>query len=72
MIRVVWEGLDYVCAERLLPALVPTAQHLVRFGEVVLPAEVEEQLGTMSRSTVQRILTRIGQDTPRLPRRGPE
>lgn len=72
VIRVVWESLDYVCAERLLPALAPTAQHLVRCGEVMLPAEVEEQLGMISRSTVQRILTRIGQDTPRLPRRGPE
>jgi hypothetical protein len=71
-IRVVWESLDYICAERLLPALVPTAQHLDRFKEVALPAEVEAQLGTISRSTVQRILTRIGQDRPRLPRRGPE
>src|SRR5690349_10061718 len=27
-IRLVWESLDYICAERLTPALVVTAQHL--------------------------------------------
>ena len=30
MVRVVWESLDYVCAERLAPALLPTAQQLPR------------------------------------------
>lgn len=71
-IRVVWESLDYVCAERLTPALLATAQHLAQFDELRLTPALEEQLARISCSTVQRILTRLGQDTPRLPRRGPE
>jgi hypothetical protein len=72
VIRVVWESLDYVCAARLRPALLPTAQHLAGFGEVALTPEVEQQLGTISRATVGRLLTRLRQDEPRLPRKGPE
>jgi hypothetical protein len=72
VIRVVWESLDYVCAERLTPALLETAQQLVRWEELVLTSEVEEKLGAISRSTVQRLLERFQQDTPRLPRRKPE
>ena len=71
-IRVVWESLDYVCAERLTPALVPTARHLERFGELVLTVDLEAKLGRISRATVQRLTGRLSQDTPRLPRRGPE
>ena len=71
-LRVVWETLDYVCAERLTPALVPTARLLASHGELRLPAEVEAQLGRISRASVQRRLTRFVQDTPRLPRPGPE
>ena len=44
VILVVWESLDYVCAERLTPVLLATAQHLARFGSVHLSHEVEEQL----------------------------
>jgi len=69
---VVWESLDYLCAERLTPGLLSTAQHLARFGELRLTPEIEGQLGQISRSTVQRFLTRLSQDLPRLPRRGPE
>ncbi len=72
MARVVWESLDYVCAERLTPALLPTAEHLARFGELRLTPERREQLGQISRATVQRLLTTFRQDTPRLPRKGPE
>lgn len=72
VVRVVWESLDYVCAERLTPALLPTARHLARFGEVTLTPQVEEQLGQISRSTVQRLLERQLRATPRLPRGGPE
>tara|TARA_Y100000031_G_scaffold48010_1_gene54798 strand:+ start:34 stop:1254 length:1221 start_codon:yes stop_codon:yes gene_type:complete len=71
-IRVVWESLDHVCAERLTPALVPTARHLERFGELVLTMDLETQLGQISRATVQRLIGKLSQDTPRLPRRGPE
>ncbi len=71
-LRVIWETLDYVCAERLTPALVPTARLLARHGELRLTQELVEQLGRISVASVQRRLTRLGQDTPRLPRRGPE
>jgi len=71
-LRVIWESLDYVCAQRLTPALVPTAQQLARHGELVLTAELEQQLGQISRASVQRRLTRLSRDTPKLPRKGPQ
>jgi hypothetical protein len=71
-LRVIWESLDYVCAERLTPALVPTAEQLARHGELTVTEELLAQLGRISISSVQRCLTRLGQDTMRLPRRGPE
>lgn len=72
VIRVVAESLDYICAERLTPGLLPTAQLLVAHGELTLSPAVLEQLGRISVSTVKRILHRLRQDAPRLPRRGPE
>src|SRR4051812_14595581 len=71
-LRVIWESLDYVCAERLTPALVSTAEQLARHGELAVSAEGLEQLGRISVASVQRRLTRLGQDTMRLPRRGPD
>ena len=71
-VRLVWESLDYVCAERLTPALLPTAQQLARWEELALTAETEEHLATISRATVQRLLQRFQQDTPKLPRRKPQ
>lgn len=70
-IRLIWETLDYICAERLTPALLPTAQLLIQHGEISVSAAVLAQLGTISIASVQRRLTRFTQDTPRLPRRGP-
>jgi len=72
VIRVVWESEDYLCAERLTPSLLPMAQHLARFGELQLSSRIERQLTQISEATVQRLLGRFRQDTPRLPRRGPE
>jgi transposase InsO family protein len=72
IVRVVWESLDYVCAQRLAPSLLPTARHLASFGELRLPEEVAALLGQISRPTVQRMLTKFSQDSYRLPRRGPE
>lgn len=72
VVRVVWESLDYICAERLTPALLPTARHLAQFGEVEVTAEVAGLLGQLSISTVQRLLDRLPRATPRLPRGGPE
>lgn len=72
VIRVVSEALDYVCAERLAPALLETARHLARHREVTLSSQLELLLAEVSTSTVGRILARLGQDSPRLPRKGPE
>ncbi len=72
VVATVWESLDYICAERLTPALLPTARHLAQFGECQLTPQVEEQLATISRATVQRLLRTMARPTPRLPRKGPE
>jgi hypothetical protein len=56
VILVVWKSLDCVCAERLTPVLLSTAQHLARFGSVHLTSEVEEQLAQISEATVTRLL----------------
>lgn len=72
VVQVVWESLDYVCAERLTPVLLSTAQQLGRWEELVLTPEVEAALQTISRATVQRLLQRFGQDSPKLPRRKPQ
>ena len=72
VVRVVWESLDYVCAERLTPALLPTAHQLARWEELVLTDEVAAYLATISRATVQRLLQRFQMDRPRLPRRKPQ
>ena len=71
-IRLIWETLDYICAERLTPALVATAHQLARHGELPLTADLVDQLGCISVASVQRRLSRFTQDTPRLPRKGPE
>ena len=72
VVRVVWESLDYLCAERLTPALLTTAQQLAQWEELVLTPEMEGQLASISRATVQRRLQRLQLDTPRLPRRKPQ
>jgi hypothetical protein len=72
VIRVVWESLDYICAERLTPVLLSAARHLAEWEEVVLTPEIEGALGTVSRATVQRLLGRIQLDEPKLPRRKPQ
>jgi len=72
VVRVVWESLDYVCAERLTPALLATAQRLAQWEELVLTQALEAQLAVISRATVQRLLQRFQLDTPKLPRRKPQ
>ena len=69
VVRIVWESLDYICAERLTPALLDTAQQLAKWEELNLTSEVEDKLSSISRATVQRLLRRFQQDTPKLPRR---
>lgn len=72
VVRMVWESLDYVCAERLTPALPETARQLARCAELALMPEVAAALCAISRATVQRLLERFQQDTPKLPRRKPQ
>lgn len=72
VILLVWESLDYVCAERLTPVLLSTAQHLARFGSVRLSSEVEQQLAQISEATVTRLLRKHRSRKQRLPRKGPE
>jgi hypothetical protein len=68
----VWESLDYICAERLTPILLSTATHLQRFGVLQVSSLLEEQLTTMSRATVARILRKHRSTNRRLSRKGPE
>ena len=72
VIVAVWESLDYVCAERLTPALLRAARHLASFGEVRLTTEVEEQLARISRATVGRLLRAHRSRRFRLPQKGAE
>jgi hypothetical protein len=67
----VWESLDYICAERLTPSLLWMAKHLANFGVLVLTAELESHLTTISCATVQRMLRKNRARTVRLPRTGP-
>jgi hypothetical protein len=70
-LRVISETCDHITAERVTPNLVWLAQCLAGWGEIRVDAALLEQLGRISTSTVARILRRIGQDEPRLPRKGP-
>src|SRR5438270_749909 len=71
VIVLVWESLDYICARRLTPSLLKTAQHLAKFGVLVLTAEVESQLARISVATVERRLRKHRSRKARLPRPGP-
>jgi len=68
-LRLVAEALDWVCAERLQPALAKTAAHLATFGELLVDEALLEQLRVISISTVARLLKHLRQDEPRLARR---
>ena len=71
-LRVIAESTDYICAERLTPNLSWLAKHLAAHGELTSTPQLLEQLDRISVSTVERILSRLRQDEPRLPRRGPK
>src|SRR4030042_3776004 len=47
------------------------ATHLARHGEIEASPRLLDQLSRISVSTLRRILNRLGQDEPRLPRKGP-
>jgi len=71
-LRVIYETYDGICPERLTPNLVSMARQLARHGELRTTRELLDQLDRISISTVQRILNRIRQDQPRLPRGRPK
>ncbi len=70
-LRVIAESTDYICAERLTPNLPWLARHLAAHGEIVASPALLYQLERISECTVGRILARIQQDQPRLPRKRP-
>lgn len=79
VVALVWESLDYICAERLAPQLLATARHLARFGEldrvgITLTSALEQQLASISRATVQRMMSKLHTlpNSMPLPRKGPD
>lgn len=56
VIRLVWEALDYPCAERLKPMLLETAELLAAHGELTLTEELKTELAAISRSTLARYI----------------
>ena len=58
-IQLVWEALDYPCAERLHPVLVSTAELLSTHGELSLTPEIRLQISQISRATLARRLKRM-------------
>jgi len=71
-LRVIAETLDHICAERMTPQLVVTAQQLARHGELNLTPALLTQLQQISVSSTRRRLQRLRQDEPRLPRPKPK
>lgn len=69
--KVISESVDYICAERLKPNLVWLAQHLAEHGELEVNPKLLTQLEQISVPTVRRVLQRLAQDQPRLPRKKP-
>src|SRR4030067_757834 len=67
-LRVIAETLDYVCAERLQPVLVATAERLAQHGELDLTPAVRDPLAAVSISTVRRRRARLLQDGAPPPR----
>jgi hypothetical protein len=70
-IHVIAGALDDPCPERLKPVLPEMGEKMARHGHLIMTAELEEQLRTVSLSTVRRIRQRRKQDEPRLRRRAP-
>jgi hypothetical protein len=72
-VRLVARTLDYPCAERLQPALLPMASSLIQHGELELSPALLEHLQSISLSTVGRMVQRMRRDghQPRLVRTRP-
>lgn len=59
VVQIVWEALDYPCAERLHPVLLQTAEQLAAHGELHLAAAMRVQLASISRATLSRRLAEL-------------
>ena len=68
VLSIIGDTLDWICAERLEPALVKTARHLAKFGEMEITSELLEQLQSISISTLRRRLQCLRPEGDRLPR----
>lgn len=68
----VWESRNYICAEWLTLGLLGMARHLAHFESLGLTRQVEEQLATISRATVARILRKHRSQRRCLPQKGAE
>lgn len=71
VIQLVWESLDYPCAERLRPVLLSTAENLARHNELDLTEEICEQLSEISQATLARRITKWHSPKQALPRYKP-
>ncbi len=58
-IQLVWETLDFPCAERLHPVLLSTAELLAKHRELTLTPEIRLQMSQISRATLARRLKRL-------------
>lgn len=65
VISIVWEALDYCCAERLHPQLLAMADRLARHGVLQLTPSMREQLASISRATLARRLSEMPSPKPR-------
>ncbi len=70
-IAIIADTLDWICAERLTPALAPMARHLATFGELQTSPAMLSQLEQISISTVRRTLKRLDRPADGLPRAHP-
>ena len=70
-LRIIREGYDGICGERLAGNLAKMAQELQAHGEMVITESLLSQLQSISLATIKRKLSRIQQDEPRLKRGRP-
>jgi transposase InsO family protein len=66
VVEAVWEALDYCCAERLHPQLLPLSESLDRHKEIQVTLEAREELHRISRATLARRLRELPRGKPRL------
>ena len=65
-ISLVWETLDYCCAERLHPVRGSVAEQLAGAGLIYLDAAIRRSLSSISRATLARRLRLLPTPEPRL------